>query len=156
MISITKKFLFFNLFWALLPAQDDPFVLDSALTDSLSQSLANTIIAADMNNDNINDLVLFGYDSTRFGAYLDIYSGTEQGSISSSYEEHYNSYPDTIAEFIGGLGGIDLSDINRDGWLDAFFHFPVFRLFYLCNVSQKLTFGYIIDYFVILREEKTS
>ena len=121
MISITKKFLFFNLFWALLPAQDDPFVLDSALTDSLSQSLANTIIAADMNNDNINDLVLFGYDETRFGAYLDIYSGTEQGSISSSYEEHYNSYPDTIAEFIGGLGSIDLSDINRDGWLDAFF-----------------------------------
>ena len=55
MISINKKFLFFNLFWALLPAQDDPFVLDSALTDSLSQSLANTIIAADMNNDNIND-----------------------------------------------------------------------------------------------------
>ena len=138
MISITKKFIFFNLFWALLPAQDDPFALDSALTDSLSQSLANTIIAADMNNDNINDLVLFGYDETRFGAYLDIYSGTEQGSISSSYEEHHNSYPDTIAEFIGGLGSIDLSDINRDGWLDAFFHFPVFTDIRL-NVDGNLT-----------------
>ena len=114
MISITKKFLFFNLFWALLPAQDDPFVLDSALTDSLSQSLANTIIAADMNNDNINDLVLFGYDSTRFGAYLDIYSGTEQGSISSSYEEHYNSYPDTIVPFIkeSGWKNLEIDDLE--------------------------------------------
>ena len=64
MISINKKFLFFNLFWALLPAQDDPFVLDSALTDSLSQSLANTIIAADMNNDNINDV--FSFDDWMF------------------------------------------------------------------------------------------
>ena len=57
---------------SLLAAQD-PFVLDSAGTGSITQSIANSIQISDINNDGVNDIILSGYDSTRFGVFLDVY-----------------------------------------------------------------------------------
>ena len=59
---------------SLLVAQD-PFVLDSAGTGSITQSIANSIQITDVNNDGVNDIILSGYDSTRFGVFLDVMLG---------------------------------------------------------------------------------
>jgi hypothetical protein len=48
---------------SLLSAQD-PFVLDTSLTNVLPKSLTNSIQIADINNDGTNDIILSGYDET--------------------------------------------------------------------------------------------
>lgn len=100
----------------------DPFVFDSTLSATLPQSIANSIEIGDVNNDGLNDILLTGYDSTRFGVFLDVISGTNNGSFDTYYSESFVTYPDTIAERVGGLGGLDIIDFNRDGELDVYFH----------------------------------
>jgi len=56
---------------SLLSAQD-PFVLDTSLTNVLPKSLTNSIQIADMNNDGTNDIILSGYDETRNGVFFDV------------------------------------------------------------------------------------
>ena len=82
---------------SLLVAQD-PFVLDSVGTGSITQSIANSIQIADVNNDGVNDIILSGYDSTRFGVFLDVILGSSDGSLSQGYQTNINTCPDTIAE----------------------------------------------------------
>ncbi|MBT3960751.1 MAG: hypothetical protein HOE96_02645, partial [Candidatus Marinimicrobia bacterium] len=69
----TLTFIFF-LFSTSILAQN-PFVLDSTLSSALPQSIANTIQVADIDNDGAIDLILSGYDSTRFGVFFDIING---------------------------------------------------------------------------------
>ena len=45
----------------------NPFNIDSVLTDSLPQFLTNTIEIADINNDNIDDIITTGYDAGYIG-----------------------------------------------------------------------------------------
>ncbi len=96
---------------SLLVAQD-PFVLDSAGTGSITQSIANSIQVSDINNDGVNDIILSGYDSTRFGVFLDVMLGSSDGSLSQGYQTNFTTYPDTIAEYLGGIGGVDLADVR--------------------------------------------
>ena len=90
------------------------FTYNSFLSDTLNQSKANSIEIADINNDGIEDLIISGYDSTRFGIFLDVYNVTGDGIFEKVLESNIISYPDTIAEYFGGIGGIDLRDFNRD------------------------------------------
>tara|TARA_B110000914_G_C15485398_1_gene457765 strand:- start:608 stop:907 length:300 start_codon:yes stop_codon:yes gene_type:complete len=60
----------------------NPFELDSALTSVLPQSIANSIEIADVDNDGTQDIILTGYDSTRFGVFLDVINGNSDGTIS--------------------------------------------------------------------------
>ena len=55
-----------GLMLSILTAQD-PFVIDTSLSSSLPQSIANSIEIADVDNDGYNDIIMSGYDSTRFG-----------------------------------------------------------------------------------------
>ena len=75
-----------------------------------------------MNNDGLQDLMMSGYDSERFGLFYDLYHGTESGIFENILESKIITYPDTIGEFVGGLGGVDLTDFNRDGYLDVYLH----------------------------------
>ena len=127
---------------SLLVAQD-PFVLDSAGTGSITQSIANSIQVSDINNDGVNDIILSGYDSTRFGVFLDVMLGSSDGSLSQGYQTNFNTYPDTIAEYLGGIGGVDLADVNRDGWMDLYLTGSALSKLYLnssgsFNVSSNL------------------
>ena len=72
--------------FSLLIAQDDPFTLDSSLTNSIPQSISNSIQVGDMNNDGVNDIILSGYDSTRFGIFLDVILGSSDGTLSQGYQ----------------------------------------------------------------------
>ena len=116
-----RKYLHSFLVWAIvsfLNAQD-AFVIDSSLSSSLPQTLANSIEIADVNNDGYTDIIISGYDSTKFGLYIDIKLGTS-GSLIQGYETDYNAVPDTIAEYFGGIGNISLSDVNLDGSIDLY------------------------------------
>ena len=98
----------------------DPFIFDSTLSDSIPQSIANSIEIADVNNDGLNDIILSGYDSTRFGVFLDVILGNSDGSLSKGYQTNYVTYPDTIAEYLGGVGNIAVADVNLDGNIDIY------------------------------------
>lgn len=99
----------------------NPFVLDSTLTDSMHQSIAAEILSADMNNDGHLDLFVSGYDSTRFGYFLDVYSN-DNGTLSTFYSQEIVTYTDTIGSYIGGIGGMDIIDIDRNGFMDVVIH----------------------------------
>ena len=85
----------------------------------MPQTLANSIELADVNNDGYTDIIISGYDSTKFGLYIDIKLGTS-GSLIQGYETNYNTFPDTIAEYFGGIGNISLSDVDLDGSIDIY------------------------------------
>ena len=116
-----RKYLHSFLVWAIvsfLNAQD-AFVIDSSLSSSLPQTLANSIEIADVNNDGYTDIIISGYDSTKFGLYIDIKLGTS-GSLIQGYQTNYNTFPDTIAEYFGGIGNVSLSDVDLDGSIDIY------------------------------------
>ena len=118
-IFIIRTFIF-GVLLCFLNAQDDPFVLDSSLSAVINQSLANDIQVADVNNDGYNDIIYSGYDSSRFGLFIDVYLSSNEGTISQGYQTNFITYPDTIGEYIGGIGNIDLSDVNLDGYIDIY------------------------------------
>ena len=118
-IFIIRTFIF-GAFLCLLNAQEDPFILDSSLSAVINQSLANDIQVADVNNDGYNDIIYSGYDSSRFGLFIDVYLSSNEGTISQGYQTNFITYPDTIGEYIGGIGNIDLSDVNLDGYIDIY------------------------------------
>ena len=96
------------------------FILNQALSDSLPNVKTNSIKIIDLNRDGYNDVILSGYDASRYGVYLDVRYGTNDGQLSSGLEYEFITYPDTIGEFIGGLGNISLADVNRDGNVDLY------------------------------------
>ena len=116
--SIIRNFIFGILF-CLLNAQN-PFILDSSLSSVVNQSIANDIQIADVNKDGYYDIIYSGYDSSRFGLFIDIYLSNSEGTLSQGYQTNFITYPDTIGEHIGGIGNIDLSDVNLDGYIDIY------------------------------------
>ena len=108
-----------GLMLSILTAQD-PFVIDTSLSSSLPQSIANSIEIADVDNDGYNDIIMSGYDSTRFGLFIDVTKVNSQSGLTSGFSTNFITYPDTIAEFSGGLGNVDLSDVNLDGSIDIY------------------------------------
>jgi len=116
-----KKYLI-NIFCVFSAIYAQSFEYDSLSSDSLNQSKANSIAIGDINNDGLQDLMMSGYDSARFGLFYDLYLGTESGIFENILESRIITYPDTIGEFVGGLGGADLADFNRDGYLDVYLH----------------------------------
>ena len=101
-------------------AQDSLFIYEDRFDSALPQSLSNSIEITDVNNDNINDIIISGYDSSRFGLFFDIIKGNSDGTISILSESNIVTFPDTIAQYVGGIGKVDLVDVNRDGWIDAY------------------------------------
>ena len=117
-----KQYLHSFLIWATISflSAQDPFVIDSSLSSSLPQNIANSIELADVNNDGYTDIIISGYDSTRSGLYIDIRTGSSNGTFSQGYQTNFITYPDTIAEYLGGLGNISLADVNLDGNIDLY------------------------------------
>ena len=117
-----KQYLHSFLIWATISflSAQDPFVIDSSLSSSLPQNIANSIELADVNNDGYTDIIVSGYDSTRSGLYIDIRTGISNGTFSQGYQTNFITYPDTIAEYLGGLGNISLADVNLDGNIDLY------------------------------------
>jgi hypothetical protein len=111
-------FFIFSLF-SIIRSQD-PFVIDLSLSSSMPQTLANSIELADVNNDGFTDIILSGYDSTRFGLYIDIRLGSSDVALSQGYQTNFITYPDTIAEYLGGIGNMSLADVNLDGSIDLY------------------------------------
>ena len=91
-----------------------------SLTSIIPQSISNSIQIGDINNDGYNDIIYSGYDSTRFGLFVDVLTGNTEGTLSINYQTNFPTYPDTIAEYLGGLGNISLVDVNLDGYIDMY------------------------------------
>ena len=118
-LNYFKKILIFScIISKFLLAQN--FEFNQAITDSLPQINSNSIQVGDVDGDGLKDLFLSGYDVRRFGLYFDVLTGKENGLLSPYSNLEFITYPDTIGEFIGGLGNITLSDVNRDGNIDAY------------------------------------
>ena len=96
------------------------FTFNQTLSDSLPDVKANSIKIIDLNRDGYSDVILSGYDASRYGVYLDVRYGSNDGQLNSGLEYEFITYPDTIGEYIGGLGNISLADVNRDGNVDLY------------------------------------
>ena len=120
------------------------FLFDQTLSDSLPQSKANSIKIADVNRDGIHDVIISGYDESRYGVFLDVDYGTVEGSIVSGLEYEFITYPDTIGEYIGGLGNVTLADVNRDGNVDAYLNGSA-QSSLLINILDGFEFSTVID-----------
>ena len=116
---ICLRSILMGLMLSILTAQD-PFVIDSSLSNVLPQSIANSIEIADVDGDGYNDIIMSGYDSTRFGVFIDVIKVNGQNGLSTGYSTNFITYPDTISEFSGGLGNLDLADVNMDGSIDIY------------------------------------
>ena len=117
-----KRFLFYlaiGVSISILSAQD-PFELDSALTETVPRSISNSIQIADLNNDGYSDIILSGYDSTRFGTFLDVILGNGDGILSQGYEIYFNQGDISFAEYLGGLGNSTIADVDLDGDIDIY------------------------------------
>jgi hypothetical protein len=104
---------------SLISAQD-PFELDSALTNAIPRSISNSIQIADLNNDGYTDIIMSGYDSTRFGTFLDVIQGNSDGTLSQGYEKYYTPSDISYAEYLGGLGNSTIADVDLDGDMDIY------------------------------------
>ena len=116
---LLKTILFLGLI-RILSSQENIFTYQPDYDLALPQSLSNSIEITDVNNDNINDIILSGYDSTRFGIFLDVLGINTDGVISTFSQSNLVTFPDSIAQHVGGVGNIDLADINRDGYIDIY------------------------------------
>ena len=120
-ILITVLLLFFDVGHA-----QDLFLLSSWHSAKIDQVLARNISVADVDNDGSQDIILSGFDDlNRDGLFLDIYSVTGPATIDTFQMDVF--YPEfdentAIAKYIGGNGGMDLSDFDRDGWIDILLH----------------------------------
>ena len=116
---ITLRKFFIGVLFSFITAQS-PFVIDSTLSSSINQSIANSIQIGDVNNDGFNDIIYSGYDSARFGLFIDVLLANNDGTLSQGYQINFITYPDTIAEHLGGIGNISLADVNLDGYIDIY------------------------------------
>lgn len=129
------KIFIFILFSSQYFFSQNPFIFNQQITDSLPQVNANSLQIGDANGDGLNDLLISGYDERRFGLYFDVLINTNSGSLSPLSNLNVITYPDTIAEYIGGLGNIALSDANRDGNIDVYVNGSA-ESFLLINQSE--------------------
>ena len=120
-ILITVLLLFFDVNHA-----QDLFLLSSWHSDKIDQVLARNISVADIDNDGSHDIILSGFDDlNRDGLFLDIYSVTGPTTIDTFQMDVFDPEFDEntgFAKYIGGNGGMDLSDFDRDGWIDILLH----------------------------------
>ena len=131
---LLKTILFLGLF-RILSSQENIFTYQPDYDLALPQSLSNSIEITDVNNDNINDIILSGYDSTRFGIFLDVLGINTDGVISTFSQSNLVTFPDSIAQYVGGVGNIDLADINRDGYIDIYLNGSASSKIYLNNAG---------------------
>ena len=106
----------------------DLFEFDDTRSSVFSQSVASSIEIGDITGDGVNDVIISGYNfGNEEGLFLDIYSVSSTGSIDTLQIDIIKNYFTYIPEnhssyYIGGDGGVEIGDYDRDGLIDILVH----------------------------------
>ena len=121
------------------------FNFDSSRSSVFTQSIASSIGVADINGDGINDIAIsgYGYYDNQQGLFLNIYSVSPTGEIDTLQSDVVGDYFAYIpgshsSRYIGGDGGIDFGDYDRDGKIDILVHGAEF-LFLTKNLGSNVS-----------------
>ena len=102
------------------------FELDEERSNVLQNIISSDIGVADLNNDGISDIIIYGYNKigTQQGLFLNTYSISSDGEIDTLQMNILNNYftyipEDHSSRYIGGDGKISLGDYDRDGFIDV-------------------------------------
>ena len=66
---------------------------------------------------------------------MDVLGINTDGVISTFSQSNLVTFPDSIAQYVGGVGNIDLADINRDGYIDIYLNGSASSKVYLNNAG---------------------
>ena len=127
---IILTFIFFtNIFG------QNNFVLDEERSNVLQNIISSDIGVADLNNDGIGDIIIYGYNKigTQQGLFLNTYSVSSDGEIDTLQMNILNNYftyipEDHSSRYIGGDGKISLGDYDRDGFIDVLAHLSLIHI----------------------------
>ena len=121
------------------------FNFDSSRSSVFTQSIASSIGVADINGDGINDIAVsgYGYYDNQQGLFLNIYSVSPSGEIDTLQSDVVGDYFAYIpgshsSRYIGGDGGIDFGDYDKDGKIDILVHGAEF-LFLTKNLGSNVS-----------------
>ena len=121
------------------------FNFDSSRSSVFTQSIASSIGVADINGDGINDIAVsgYGYYDNQQGLFLNIYSVSPSGELDTLQSDVVGDYFAYIpgshsSRYIGGDGGIDFGDYDKDGKIDILVHGAEF-LFLTKNLGSNVS-----------------
>ena len=132
------------IFFANIFGQNN-FELDEERSNVLQNIISSDIGVADLNNDGISDIIIYGYNKigTQQGLFLNTYSISSDGEIDTLQMNILNNYftyipEDHSSRYIGGDGKISLGDYDRDGFIDVLAHGAEF-MFLTKNINGTLS-----------------
>ena len=127
------------------------FELDQERSNVLQNIISSDIGVADLNNDGISDIIIYGYNKigTQQGLFLNTYSISSDGEIDTLQMNILNNYftyipEDHSSRYIGGDGKISLGDYDRDGFIDVLAHGAEF-MFLTKNINGTLSTNNYLD-----------
>ena len=122
-----KSILLITFFFEIDLLGQDLFEFDESLSSVFPQSIASSIGIGDITGDGINDIIISGYDfGNNEGLFLEIYNITPSGNIDTLQINIINAFTyipsNHSSKYIGGDGGLELGDYDKDGLLDILVH----------------------------------
>ncbi|MEL0174068.1 MAG: VCBS repeat-containing protein, partial [bacterium] len=145
MINFLFKIIILTFLFYHSTFGQNSFELDEQRSTVLQNIIASDIGVADLNNDGINDIILYGYNKigNQERLFLNTYSVSSSGEIDTIQMDILNGYFTYIpsnhsSRYIGGDGKLALGDYDKDGLIDVLAHGAEF-MFMTKNLGGSLS-----------------